>query len=557
MQYRLADEPEQVDRDVRFRTSYYFRVFDLCLPPEPARLSNAMALDQILSPNGSGYMLSDSLYRFTMTGKARALTTKVRFESGILRADQIDPFGTSVGYDQRTGQFHVQSHAETQEERRVNRAFGDVERLIELRNRLDQLGPSAESARDHADEAIADIVGTMVPKRQSTAPSTPELPGRSSGWSESKAPENLRLAADALCPEPSAEETSKNCAIAFRLRSVNDAVAALDKGSSQLSLTGRELIKPLQDELKEHQTALQEGTDSLDAEIETYRRDAETSRIQAEEALASITEISAGLEEIQTKLEQKQTEKSFTSQLVNSLGKLIESERAQAEEGSETTGEVTEKIQEYQSQFDSLNERKESVRQEIHRLQEDKHAKEEALATATRTEEESREDQRRFLTEADKRLQVRKQLSATADQISQAQTHLQRVPAPVQDPRPTDVCGAGLVRRRGFQVMGPEGWRQFNPDERLLMAMFSSDRPLTDVLTRTATRIQDARHDPTGRALSFSQERLRALETLQALNAMSLPEPAKAIDVVDRALDRLGAKAIRENGTNAEPTPES
>lgn len=77
MQVHYGTQPNEVDEAVVFRTTYYFRVFGDCY-----------------SSNNNGELPNYSgLYRFRMTGKARALTNKVKFESGILPAESIDPFG--------------------------------------------------------------------------------------------------------------------------------------------------------------------------------------------------------------------------------------------------------------------------------------------------------------------------------------------------------------------------------------------------------------------------------------------------------------------------------
>ena len=81
-QIRKGQNPEYQDDQVRFRTTYYFRVFDQCLPKD---LSETAVKPRI-----------DSIFRFTLTGKANALFGKVHFESGTLRASQIDPYGTRL-----------------------------------------------------------------------------------------------------------------------------------------------------------------------------------------------------------------------------------------------------------------------------------------------------------------------------------------------------------------------------------------------------------------------------------------------------------------------------
>ena len=82
-------DPFNVDKDVVFRTTYYFRVFDYCV----ARKLKNQKFDEVVVP------LTDSLYRFRMTGKAGSNVSDVKFESGTLMAWEIDPFGAKVEYD--------------------------------------------------------------------------------------------------------------------------------------------------------------------------------------------------------------------------------------------------------------------------------------------------------------------------------------------------------------------------------------------------------------------------------------------------------------------------
>jgi len=50
-------------------------------------------------------------------------------------------------------------------------------------------------------------------------------------------------------------------------------------------------------------------------------------------------------------------------------------------------------------------------------------------------------------------------------------------------------CAGGLPARRGYQVLGPEGWRTFNQDERLVLAMSNSGKPLLENLRDLSNRV--------------------------------------------------------------------
>jgi len=121
MQVRHGKAPANIDTDVRFRTVYYFRVFDFC------RGKGAAAENQ---PE------AESLYRFVMTGKANAYANRVRFESGTLKSYQIDPFGANIERNE-TGEIRFVSVEEKNARARQNLALNNIDRLIEFRDKLD------------------------------------------------------------------------------------------------------------------------------------------------------------------------------------------------------------------------------------------------------------------------------------------------------------------------------------------------------------------------------------------------------------------------------------
>lgn len=138
-------DPQYQDEDMRFRTTYYFRVFDRCegventISPDPS--------GQIFTKKHSGpYQLrNDSLYRFRMTGKSNAFFNSVHFESGTLRAEQIDPFGANVRYDEKTGNFKVISARQNRDESELDAKTREIEKLLKLRTSLNQIpGGQAE-----------------------------------------------------------------------------------------------------------------------------------------------------------------------------------------------------------------------------------------------------------------------------------------------------------------------------------------------------------------------------------------------------------------------------
>lgn len=96
--------PQKIDTNVRFRTTYYFRVFDYC-----------WSADQ----NGTYRKIvpeTDALYRYRMTGKAPSLTNRIKFESGVLDASTIAPFGADVTYNRDINGYLVRSQDQARQQ---------------------------------------------------------------------------------------------------------------------------------------------------------------------------------------------------------------------------------------------------------------------------------------------------------------------------------------------------------------------------------------------------------------------------------------------------------
>lgn len=119
-QVRLGADPRYSDTDVAFRTVYYFRVFDYCANQERAK-------EQGDKFKGVPYL--DSLYRFRMTGKADTLTNAIKFESGTLRSWELDPLGSKVVYDENIDEFRYRSKEELTQKAQRAQAWADYRKL--------------------------------------------------------------------------------------------------------------------------------------------------------------------------------------------------------------------------------------------------------------------------------------------------------------------------------------------------------------------------------------------------------------------------------------------
>ncbi len=154
-------EPENIDSNVRFRTTYYFRVLTGCKIE-----STASADYDKFSPfkkriSGVFIPLNDSLYRFRMTGQAAALFNRVHFESGILRKEQIDPFGSSVRYNDQTHAFTPISADEVRDDNARHIAMQEVEQFRKL---YTDLAADEKLTTGHKTQLFAKLI-TMIEDR--------------------------------------------------------------------------------------------------------------------------------------------------------------------------------------------------------------------------------------------------------------------------------------------------------------------------------------------------------------------------------------------------------
>lgn len=126
-------EPEYIDQQVRFRTTYYFRVLEGC-PLKKNESDDFSTVSELFTKRISGNLvpLSDSLYRFRMTGQAAALFNKVHFESGVMRKEQIDPFGSTVRYNEEANSFLPISADQLRSQAKNDAAMNDISRMRKL-----------------------------------------------------------------------------------------------------------------------------------------------------------------------------------------------------------------------------------------------------------------------------------------------------------------------------------------------------------------------------------------------------------------------------------------
>ncbi len=172
MLVRSGDEPRYEDDDVAFRTIYYFRVFDACEGERPgfAGVSRATADGKVDytklfdAQKGPPRLLTDSLYRFRMTGKASTLGSRIHFESGTLRKEQIDPFGANVAFDKANSRFYFKSQEDTQADARQTEALDRIKALRQTRDELagkDSKDPARRDQLAAVDQLIVENLARL------------------------------------------------------------------------------------------------------------------------------------------------------------------------------------------------------------------------------------------------------------------------------------------------------------------------------------------------------------------------------------------------------------
>ena len=94
-------------------------------------------------------------------------------------------------------------------------------------------------------------------------------------------------------------------------------------------------------------------------------------------------------------------------------------------------------------------------------------------------------------------------------------------------------CPSTAPTKRGFQILGPEGWRTFDQDERLLLAMTTDSQPLISTLKDISSRILNTQSPD-------SQNRLPI-----ALARGCLSEARRAL-LTDGSNDKVSPTALAE-----------
>ena len=108
-------------------------------------------------------------------------------------------------------------------------------------------------------------------------------------------------------------------------------------------------------------------------------------------------------------------------------------------------------------------------------------------------------------------------------------------------PAPAASAGSSTCNqyKRGFQVLGPEGWRTMNPDERLLLAMSTSGRPLISTMQELSGRVLNNQPVQAELLLPLVREDLRISRAQRALDRLAAAPPDRAAALLKAVIEPL------------------
>ncbi|MBI3497355.1 MAG: hypothetical protein HY058_08630 [Proteobacteria bacterium] len=616
-------DPWNEDKDVRFRTTYYFRVFDVCeLVDRNSSIDPGQNAIFPVKTNQQLQLLKDSIYRFRMTGQASSLFNRVHFESGTLKAAEIDPFGATIAQDDRNGQLYFKSRDQVEEEARET---AQLKRLKELRTLLGEVkdgdkdpiypdllglvrgqireiggGPQPPAAVGTSNEiatlaadafqaglgAVTDYETLRAPTLADFTPDPKEPTPRASsairgdrGNLPTKADGTtlgLRNALDTVGPAVS------DAAMALRL-----AGFAADKAQSQLTEAKTKLAKA-KEEAAKGQAALanvQQNTATLSATEKTVQDSLTSFNADKAKADQDAATTAADVATATAALASAQMERDIAN------GALVAALAAAPQVANDISiarqrlATAEEKLKAAKSALDATTAKQKGALAKQQSAMDNKATATKTLAAANANSGKAAAsvaalvavqtplDNAVLAADADVknwqgridgtvaapgivRLQgqitvAEREARAMRDKIVQmTKATLDRgaVSALVDTATASsEDCPRGSTKKRGFQVLGPEGVRTFNQDERLVMAMSSDAKPLISVLKDLSSRVLDQKANASDQLLPIATERLHISEAQRALDAAKPKFPDDVAPAVQKVIEAfLGQTGVKK-----------
>ncbi|MEM9602264.1 MAG: hypothetical protein AAGA11_05335 [Pseudomonadota bacterium] len=388
-----------MNKNVRFRTTYYFRVIDFCG-----------------SDTDGESVAIDSLYRFRMSGKAHPGLSQVKFESGTLTAQQVDPFGAEIGFDPETQKHHFLSASESKAK----------SLRTSLRNHLRTLNTIDSDPTDSAVTESRDAIKALI--KQDIAAYSADI----------SVPVATIEAGRSGSPVQIAQQFREGERLRLRRRvaEVNELV---------------DLLATVHQEANEFQTFKTEvHTDSSKKAWHDLQVDLERTRLSS--AYKGLSTRISGLQS-HTGIDEWGFAKQLPS-LVRDIGSSFNK--------SEWKDQQEERM-------------REELRQQVTEL----------------LIESGEKGRQMWLPGLLKALPENKWVKEADDVVNDLLMKSTIDPSLLLVESPAELnCGNAT---RGFQILGPEGWRTFDQDERLLLAMTTSAKPLIQSMQAFSSRVEASR----------------------------------------------------------------
>ena len=574
-------DPFHADKDVVFRTTYYFRVFDHCV----ARKVKRGKIEEVHTP------LADSLYRFRMTGKAASNVSKVKFESGTLMAWEIDPFGAKVEFDPDLGRARVIPPREIEAD--VSRAaqkqqiyemlemYSDIssskftnsgdaqnwkdELSLAIRGKINRFvdrtkAPLIEDnvsdlikreIKDLLDEDTGDFAVQMFEKHRSSILDETKIGSpdflvrvvRKTIWkaiettrdNREKLAETLITLKDEKNEKANWGESQSKLEQEYKTL-INNILPNLIKPAIRENLADNDIGDTVVRVFEENSSSIlaETKTESPDFLVNVVRQ-AINKAISANSA--NKEKLNATLKTLKDKKNEKanwgesqsKLEQEYKTLINNILPNLIKSaireNLADDDIGDIVVGVFEEHSSSILRETEITNQNfLVDVVQEITKKAISTNSAYNMDLTATLTTLSSQENE-----EVKKLIWLWGKLKLVIDQ-------------PVS-PR----CPGGTPERRGFQVLGPEGWRTFNPDERLILAMSTSAKPLISTLKELSNRVINSHENPAAELLLITREQKILSDAGYELYAKQA-EPRATVESITKAVCEKLVDSIDDKG---------
>lgn len=519
---RKGIDPRYQDKNVAFRTTYYVRVFDHCG-------NKARRGSEIERESYKGIPIQDSLYRFRMTGKANTLLNKVRFESGTLKSWEIDPLGAAVIYDENIKRFRYVSQGETAETARQKKAMNEY---LQLMKTYKELTNTKNTEGLHTIELLGKSLNYSLGKLSQDSFKSPDsIKGYNS-------------AASTLIDENSSTLQTLNEGLHEELKKNVDKAAgnaytqAIDLFRDDLTATLKDIsiekIHSAREKVIKEKIIQKSNSNEGDHLIDTPAITTINSSIEnkipisSEGAINNISDIN------------NVYKKSVTDQNISPILKSINAKIL-------GKGNYNTNIDDNESFKQLNNAYKDSY---------DRHVNEPKDSRATKIQDELKKEISALSMLSSEQIdELKAEIKATLKDVDSIQTYVQalattRIRNAVQNAsqksvvdtfakveistvpqgvlltmqtainnklriatgsegskvryqdndndqtKKTDIdtkinCN-DITKRRGFQILGPEGWKTFDPDDRLIMAMRTSSDPLISSLKQLSQRVLTA-----------------------------------------------------------------